>query len=257
MLYFALVLGAAFLAGCTTAPPAALSATQMEYVLNNIEIPKSLVKMEKESLEIAEGDEQGDSYEASYNSSSTCEAVGSVDRVIYSSQWKNDNKQILPQELRGFTNRSGILFTLSSPESSDEYEYVTLYVTLLSFENPELAKEYQSFIGDNVEACGDLKGEVYSLALTKFQKVEDSQDFIINRVDSYDFALESFDISGSSQTLVGMWNLGSNIIAINGAVSENGSAEFGLDLQDLESGSEDVVAQIREIIKELPNDEGV
>lgn len=247
----ALILGA-LLAACSATPVAPLTSAQSEELLSKLTTPESIVKMKKVDFIVEEGDEESDSFDASYETSDTCTTVGEADQLIYQSNWGNSNKQSLAPELRKFQNREGMKFLAETPESADSYEYATLYVSIISFNSEQEATDFMSLIRDNVEACGDLKGEYNTLTLTNFKIIDEALgDFSMERFDYLDFSEIDIEISSTEQ--VSFWNLGSNVIGTQAAISDGGTSAVGISMSDLETAASEIVEQIRAAASDLEN----
>ena len=249
--FIVLILGL-FLSACSATPVAPLTSVQSKKILSEIKTPDSIVKMKKEDFILEEGDEESDSFDPSYETSETCTTVGEADQLIYQSNWGTANKQSLAPLLRKFNAREGIKFIAETPESADSYEYVTLYVSIISYSSEQEANDFMASIRDNVESCGDLKGEYQTLTLTNFKIIDEALgDFSMERFDYLDFSEVIDDLEISSTEQVSFWNLGSNVIGIQAAISDGGSSTVGLSMSQLEVAAAEIVEQIRVAAKNV------
>jgi hypothetical protein len=238
---------AAFLlASCAQAPLEPLTKAQAQEILSDIEVPSSIIKLEKEFQTLDEDATPADQFTPNFNVSEKCEAVGRVDQLVYQSGWGTANKQALPSSLRGFNVREGVKFSIETPDSADSYEYVTLHASLLSFSDAEAATEFMDSISSNVEACGDMTGESDTFTLTDFSFVgDDGTDFLYEYIEFWELSLSSFSIDLKTFEVVAMYNMGANVLAIAGSISEKGSSVHGVTSEDLVSAS----AEIRDAVE--------
>jgi len=240
------------LASCVQAPFEPLTKSQAQDVLSALEVPPSIVKLEKETQIIDDDASQSDSFSSSYDVSEKCEAVARVDQLVYQSGWGTANKQALPSSLRGFTVREGIKFSITTPDSADDSEYVTLYASLLSFSDEEKAADFMASISSNVESCGDMKGDYRAFTLTEFNFIDDSEtDFLYEYIELFDFSYSRFSIELKTFEVVAMYAMGANVLAVAGAVSEKGSSVLGVTSEDLIRASGDLRDDVEAAIAAL------
>lgn len=248
-----LLMSAAFiLAGCTQPPFEPLTKSQAQDILEDLEVPASIVKLTKETQTVEEDESPSDSFSPNYNVSEKCEAVGRMDQLAYQSGWGTSNKQALPTSLRSFVVREGIKFSIETPDSAESYEYATLYVSLLAFDDEEKASEFMGSISSNVESCGDMTGEIFTFTLTDFKFVDEAeQDFIYEYIGLTAFTLSSFSIELPTFETIAVYSMGANVLAIAGSISEKGTSTLGVTAEDLLLASEEVSGNVQAAISAL------
>ena len=234
------LLTAVLLSGCAvTSGP--ITQEQAQLALSSVETPSALINFELEENETTDGESDG--YTESYDASSICNSVAEIGQLTYQAGHGLGNKQSLPPELRDFDVREGIVF--EDTFGDDEEEYVSFYLTLLSFDSADSAEAFASSLKEAVEPCGDVQGSIEQRTTIKFESLDGPNDFS-HRVRSI---FEVFGITLVGEQFDFLVQNGAVIGLVHTSASENGLSESGLSTSDVDEIALGLLDQAFEGIK--------
>lgn len=229
-----IVLAAALLlTGCTSYGP--LTDAQADSALRAVEKPTALIAFELEDPDGVDGSES-EGYTKSYDSSSICNAVAEIGQLTYQSGFELKNKQSLPTELRNFEVRKGIKYVA---KFNDGDEYVTFYLTLISFDDEETAANFASRLKEAVVPCGDVSGDIQERTTIKFAELDGPNDFMHRAREA--FSIYSVTVIGEAFDY--LVQKGAVIALVHVGASEGGVSASGLATQEIDEISLDLIDQ--------------
>ena len=202
----------------------------------NVQTPVILIRFEREDADGADS-EEADSYTKSFNTSSICNSVAELGQLTYQAGFGTRNKQSLPPELRKFDVREGAKFVL---RPNDE-EYISFYLTLLSFGSSAEAEGFASEIKAAVEPCGDVSGDVTTRNTLRFEELEGENNFAHGAREVLEFA--SLDVTFVSESIDYLIQRGAVVGLVHVGASENGVRDSGMSRQEIDEAAVEILDQ--------------